>query len=773
MDKRPDYTQYEKEMYSLWETSGFFNPDNLPGERKESYTILIPPPNASGKMHTGNILMIAIEDLLIRWKRMQGFDTLYVPGTDHAGFETQITFERKLKEQGKSRLDYDRHTLYQMIWDFVQENKHLIEDQIRSMGASVDWSRYTFMLDDKVINTVTDTFKKLHEDGKVYRGNYMVNFCPQCGTTFADLEVTHKEQNDPLIYVRYPLLDRKNDDPEFIVVATVRPEPIFVDTHLAVNPKDDKKKHLIGRSVKNPLTGESMPIIGDEFVDPEFGTGVVKLTPAHDPNDYEVAKKHNLPIQPAFELDGTLNEKAGKYAGMPIIKARETIINDLKELGLIENIDEKYTHAIAVCYKGGHPIEPTVLPNWFVNVQEMKKPAHEAVKNGTVAIFPQWQEVKYHRWMEEMHDWPISRQTVWGIRIPVWYNVADHADRVTVSFLNDSKEQIVGTITQLLKKNYSIQQIRDGLLQIQIPIFEADENNIPYVISQEMPEEPGEWLPETDTFDTWFSSGHWPLTTLGYPDSPDFKRFYPTAVLETGWEILRFWVSRMIMFGLYLTNEIPFHHVYLHGLVRAIDGRKMSKSLGNVINPDEYQTEYGTDALRIGLISGTATGQDFNFPHDKIIGYKKFITKIWNMARFILIMRERQAETIPDFTDVAISDYTDQDREILEKLDLTIQAVDENLTKYRFDDAAETLYQFVWHDIADVYLEDVKNRETNAPFGLAVLSHVFISSLKLLHPFMPFVTEKIYQSFKEENVLSKADSDVLMVAEWPTPANHA
>ncbi|MCA9397645.1 class I tRNA ligase family protein, partial [candidate division WWE3 bacterium] len=366
MDKRPNYEQFEKEIYQLWEDSGYFNPDNLPGERKESYTILIPPPNASGKMHTGNILMIAIEDLLIRWKRMQGYATLYVPGTDHAGFETQITFERKLKEKGKSRLDYDRKTLYNMIWDFVQENKHMIENQIKSMGASVDWSRYTFMLDDKVIEIVTNTFKKMHQDGLVYRGDYMVNYCPQCGTTFADLEVVHEERTDPLYYIRYPLLERSDDDPEYLTVATVRPEPIFIDTHLAIHPNDPKRKHLEGRKVENPLTGAEMPIIADEFVDPEFGTGIVKLTPAHDPNDYAVAQKHGLPIISAIELNGTIRNipEAGELKGLSVKEAREKSVEILKSKGLLdeEQTDLKYEHSVSVCYKAGHDIEPTVLP---------------------------------------------------------------------------------------------------------------------------------------------------------------------------------------------------------------------------------------------------------------------------------------------------------------------------------------------------------------------------------------------------------------------------
>ncbi len=762
MEKRFDHKRIEKEIYEMWEKGGYFKPRNLDSNKKP-FTILLPPPNASGKMHTGNVLMIAIEDLMIRWHRMKGDPTLWVPGTDHAGFETQITFERKLKKEGKSRFNYDRKTLYNMIWDFVQKNRGAIEKQIRQMGASVDWSRYTFTLDPKVIKTVYDTFEKMYKDGLIYRDNYIVNYCPKCGTTFADLEIKHVERKDPLYYVRYPLLSPKKGEPKYLVVATVRPETIMVDTHLAVHPKDEKNKGWIGRKVKNPLTGRTMEILGDSFVDPEFGTGIVKLTPAHDKHDWEVGLKHNLPVVPMLDMNGRLTKETGEFAGLKVKLAREKVVEKLKAKGLMEKIDETYNHSVAVCYKGGHDIEPMVLPNWFVKVASLKKPAHEAVKKGKVKIFPKWQEVTYHRWMEEMRDWPISRQVVWGIRIPVWYKISDQGSvirdqnkRIRVVFKNQAGEVVSGEVGKLLEK-YSVKEIKEGLQSLIAP------KGAEFLISRDDPGD--DYLPETDTFDTWFSSGQWPLVTLGYPDGEDFKRFYPTSVLETGWEIIRFWVSRMIMFGIYLTGEVPFEYVYLHGLVRARDGRKMSKSLGNIIDPAEYMEKYGVDALRMGLISGTATGKDFRFPHDKILAYRNFANKVWNMTRFMQLMFAEQGQKVPFYDQEIKQKLKPEDRKILNELKMTIKQVNRDLEKFRFAQAGEAIYHFLWDEVASFYIERVKEREDKKT-ALAVLRHVFINGIKLLHPFMPFVTEAVWEQipgifeppFKKEP---------LIISPWP------
>lgn len=753
MEKQYNHKDHESRIYKMWEDGEYFKAKI--DKNKTPYTIILPPPNASGKMHTGNVLMIAIEDLLIRWKRMKGYSVLWIPGTDHAGFETQITFEKELKKNGKSRFDYDRNSMYKEIWDFVYVNKELIENQIKQMGASVDWSRYKFTLDDDVINTVSQTFERMYSEGLVYRDDYMVNYCPKCGTTFADLEVTHTERKDPLYYVKYQL---ENSD-KFVTVATVRPETIFIDTHLAVNPKDEKWKHLIGNLVINPLTGKPMSILADEFVEMDFGTSIVKLTPAHDKADYEVAKKHNLPIIPMLDLNGRVNSAVEEFENLKLIKgevvvnARMKIVEILKEGGSLEKVDDNYSHTVSLCYKAGHDIEPTILPNWFIRVSDLKKPAGEVVKNGDVKIYPKWQERKYMRWIEDMHDWPISRQVVWGIRIPAWYNVSRNPN-IVVSFLNSGNKVISGKLSEILK-THSYEEIEAGLQTLIAP------KNAEVEISLNKPV--GEYLQETDTFDTWFSSGHWPLVTLGFSYnkdkiSQDFEYFYPTAVLETGWEIIRPWVSRMIMFGIYATNKPPFRDVYLHGLVRARDGKKMSKSLGNVINPDEYMEEYGVDALRMGLISGTANGKDFSFPHDRVLAYRKFANKLWNMARFMDI--SLQKSNAEKYISIDKSKLSPQDEEIVKKLQDAINSVDLNLAKYRFSQAGEIIYHFVWDDLASDYLENSKNREDVEVF-LSVLKYCISNTLHLLHPFMPFVTEAIWDEIKD------SEEKPLIVSNWP------
>lgn len=743
MEKVYDHTKYERKIYSMWEKSKAFTPKIDP--KKKPYTIVLPPPNASGKMHIGNVLMIAIEDLLIRWKRMQGYAALWVPGTDHAGFETQITFERELKKEGKTRFDYDRETLYQKIMDFVLKNKKLIENQIREMGASVDWTRYKFTLDNDVVETVLNTFQKMHEEGLIYRDDYMVNYCPICGTTFADLEVKHKERKDPLYYIKYGPF----------IVATVRPETIFGDTAVAVHPNDNRYQNYIGKDieVEGLLGNFKLKVISDKFVDKNFGTGVVKVTPAHDKNDYEVAKRHKLEIKSVIGLDGKLNDKTGKYAGLSVVEARKKVVEDLREKGLLEKIDENYIHTVAVCYKGGHDIEPTILPNWFVRVDQLKQPAHKAVKDGVINIYPKWQEIKYHRWMESMLDWPISRQIVWGIRIPAWYKIEENENMI-LTFLDKNKKVITGKAGELLK-TYSFVEIEKGLQTLLAP------KDAKYIISTKPPK--GNYLQETDSFDTWFSSGQWPLVSLGFPNSEDFKYFYPISVLETGWEILRLWVSRMIMFGIYLTGKPPFKDVYLHGLVRAIDGKKMSKSLGNVINPEDYLERYGADALRMGLVSGTATGKDFNFPHDKVIAYRNFANKIWNMARFMQIMFDDSEKEIPFFSQGLKERLKSEDLNILRRLNNTIKDVNNSLEKYRFADAADSIYHFMWDKLASDYLEKTKNRK-DREVSLSVLRHVYFSCLKLLHPFMPFITEAIWKKLRN---LRKYPEQLLITSSWP------
>lgn len=744
MDKYFDKQTAEKKWYDFWEKEGLFKPEINP--EGKPYTIILPPPNASGKMHTGNVLMIAIEDLLIRWKRMQGYAALWVPGTDHAGTETQITFEKALQKEGKSRFNYSRDELYKEIWDFVQNNKHNIEAQIREMGASVDWDRYKFTLDPDVIKTVHNTFKKMVADDLVYRGDYIVNYCTKCGTTYADVELKHEERTDPLYYLKYGPF----------ILATVRPETKFGDTAVAVNPADKRYKEWIGKEIEvEGLNGKfKLKVIADDFVDPEFGTGVVKVTPAHDKNDFEAGLRHNLEVKPVIGLDGKLNENAGQYAGLSVFQARKKVVEDLQERGLMDHIDDKYLHSIVLC-KAGHEIEPMVLPNWFIKTdaphKSFKKPALDAIKEGKLRIYPKWREITYVRWMEEMRDWPISRQNVWGIQIPVWYEVSD-TDKIHVWFNNKNGEFIHGSLTQILKEGTSLKEITAGLQKVlALPgtnwTFEEDKD-------------PGkQYLPETDTFDTWFSSGQWPLATLGYPDSTDFKKFYPTAVLETGWEIIRLWVSRMVMFGFYNAGETPFKDVYLHGIVRALDGRKMSKSLGNVINPDEYIEEFGVDSLRMGLISGTANGKDFNFPRDKVIAYKHFSNKIWNMAKFMLMMAENASIEFLSEDQLPKDKLTEEDKSYLSQLEHLIKEVNQYLEKYRFADAGEAIYQFMWHELADKYIESIKNRD-DKQIGLSNLMNIYKTCLKLLHPFMPFITEEIYSHLPHEE-------KSIMIARYP------
>ena len=744
MDKVFDHKKAQKEAADKWAEKDYFKAKI--NQAKEPYTILLPPPNASGKMHTGNVLMIAIEDLLIRWKRMQGYETLWVPGTDHAGFETQTTFERELKKEGKSRFDFDRNTLYQKIHDFVLQNKYLIEDQIREMGASVDWSRYTFTLDDKAVDIVLDTFEKMVKDGLIYRDDYVVNYSFKWGTTFSDAEIVYQEQKSPLYYIKYGPL----------TVATVRPESKLGDTALAVNPNDTRYKEYVGKEIEfeDVLGPNRLKVIADSYVDPEFGTGVLKVTPAHDKNDYELGLRHGLEIKNVIGINGRMTENTGKYVGMKVLEARKQVIEDLQKMALIEKVDGGYENLVPVDYRSGDYIEQLVMPNWFVKVEDLRKPALDAVLNGEVKIYPKWREITYVRWVENMRDWPISRQIVWGIRVPAWYSITDNPG-ITVTFLNKSREIITGNIKDLLEI-YSLKEIENGLQSLVAP------TDATYKIGKDKPGDG--YLPETDTFDTWFSSGQWPLVTLKYPDSEDFKYFYPTSVLETGWEIVTRWVSRMIMFGIYLTGKPPFRDVYLHGHIRAIDGRKMSKSLGNVINPEDYIEKYGVDALRMGLISGTANGRDFNFPHDKVIGYRNFANKIWNMARFMLIMfdkyREEIGEDVMFFRDLDHRLLKPEDSAILEKLNELIRTVDSNLGKYRFADAGDAIYHFMWDELASVYIELVKDRE-DKNVALSVLRYVYVTSLKLLHPFMPFVTESIW------SYLPKKSNEPLVISKWP------
>ena len=709
MDKNYDITK-ETEIYKLWEDSGAFKAGSgIP------FTILMPPPNANASLHAGHA-MYTVDDIMIRYKRMQGYSALWIPGMDHAGFETQYVYEKNLAKEGKSRMDFDRATLYKNIFDFVKNNSGLIFSQFKRLGFSADWDRSVFTLDENVISQVFETFQKMESEGLVYRDDYLVNYCVHDGTSLAELEVKHVERIDPLYYIKYKTLDKK----DYIVIATTRPEPIFVDTHLAVNPRDKKNAHLIGTKVLNPVTDAEMEIIGDEFVDPEFGTGIVKLTPAHDANDYATAKKNNLPIIPAIDWFGRMRETGGKYAGMKVKTAREEVIKDLEAKGLIDHIDTNYNHSVLTCYKCGHDLEPMTTPNWFIRVAKLKEKVREVVEKDEIKFYPKKFKRHMISWLDIMHDWPISRQIVWGIQIPVWYEVSDNSD-LQVSFIDKNGEKKFGNIN-----DFDFEEVEKGLQSVRAPA------NAKYLVNKEKPE--GKYLPETDTFDTWFSSGQWPEVTL---KKDEFETRFPTDLMATLSDILRFWVSRMILFSLYLKKEIPFKDVYLWSMVADSKGIKMSKSKGNVINPIELADKYGADALRMSLLYGTPAGSKVILSEDKVKGMRNFSNKIWNAARFV-----------KDFNgDVP------KNKDFEEKINNIAKDVTKNLDKYNLNSAAEVLYENFWHWFCDQVIEEAKGGK----IGKEDLNIGLETFLKLLHPFMPFVTESVWKEMGFTGLLTTSN----------------
>jgi valyl-tRNA synthetase len=734
MDNRYDHQQLEQQLYQLWDKAGAFKPVLKTGAK--SFTIMMPPPNANDPLHIGHAMFIALEDILIRFHRMLGDQTLWLPGTDHAGIETQFVFEKKLKKNNQSRFQFDRETLYQMIWDYVQNNSEVAVDQMKKIGASADWSRFTFMLDEKVVEQVLATFIKLHQDELLYRDEQLVNYCTNCGTSFSELEVVYQDQISPLYYVKYPLV---KDPTQFITVATVRPEPIFADTHLAVNPTDKKHQHLIGEKVLNPLTNEEMEIIADEFVDPEFGTGIVKLTPAHDANDFQVAKTHNLPMYHAINLEGKITANGGKYAGMKVKAAREEVVKDLQEKGLIDKINDKYANRVGTCYRCKRPIEPLLLPQFFIRVKQLTQPILEDLKSKKFTVHGAGHDKILKHWLENLKDWNISRQIVWGIRIPVWYDVTENPE-INISFLTTEKEKITGKLGDLLKK-FDLSTISKGLQELRAPI------NSKFVVSSTLPGE--NYLQETDTFDTWFSSAQWPVTTLN-KNSEDFKNFYPTQVMETGYDILPFWVMRMLMMGKYITGKLPFTDVYLHGLVRDQKGQKMSKSKGNVVNPLDIAEKYGSDALRMALVIRSSAGLDKSVGDQDFKAMRNFSNKIWNASRFIL-----------EYLDLSQAGDDQNNQKFTQKLTEITQAVTKNLEKFQLGLAAETVYNEFWHWFCDEQIELAKAGKLKGE-NLIVGLKTFLA---LLHPFVPFVTEAVWQELKTKKLV---EEELLITSSWPT-----
>ncbi len=708
----------EKEIYDLWEKSGFFNPDNL--EKTDgNYCIIMPPPNANGSLHVGHAVMVAIEDIMIRYNRMKGKNTLWLPGADHAGFETQVVFEKKLEKEGTSRFEIlkqegGREILYKKIWDFTQSNKEHMENQVKQLGASCDWEREKFTLDPKIISVVYSTFKKLYNEGLVYRAKRIVNWCVKHQTSLSDLEVSWEQREDKLYYIKYKIPSQKRE----ILIATTRPETIPGDVAIAVNPKDKRYKDLVGEKAIEPITQKEIPIVGDDAVDIGFGTGALKITPAHDGVDFEVGKRHSLETIATLNLDGRFNKLSGPFEGMKVNEAREKAVEILQKSGSLDKIDN-YSHQVGTCYKCKSVIEPMILDQWFIDLSEKGKkeivrPAIDSVKKGKIKIFPKFQEKIFFHWMENIRDWNISRQIVWGIPIPVWYCTACGKETVHIEKGSPKNCSACGH-TELRK--------------------------------------------ETDVFDTWFSSGQWPFATLQTSGENDFKNFYPTSVMETGYDILFFWVARMIMLGLYVTGKIPFETVYLHGLVRDKDKQKMSKSKGNVVDPLGVVEQFGADALRMALVVGNSPGQDVIYDENKIKGYRNFSNKLWNIARFVLASADSHG-----FNADLRGQLTAEDEKLLKQCEEIKTKASQEIENYRFSQAAEIAYHYVWHDFADKIIEDKKKilaeNSDKSDSAITLLYLILLDSIKMLHPFMPFVTEAIYQR------LPKKDKEFLMVEEW-------
>lgn len=919
LEPRYDTKEVEERIYKLWEESGFFDPDNLKLPKgAKPFTIMMPPNNANGLLHMGHAVGLTLQDILIRFWRMRGRKALWLPGADHAGFETQVVFDKKLEKEGRNRFLMTRDELWREIWDFTEENKKKMYEQTKKLGASCDWSRETFTLDPKIIETVYETFEKLYKDGLVYRDLKVINWCPKHRTALSDLEVKYIEREDPLYYIKYGPL----------TLATVRPETKFGDTALAVNPKDKRYAKYIGKEIeaKGVLGTLKFKVVGDEAVDPKFGTGVVKVTPAHDATDFEIWQRHKKEISgPKIIIDeaGKLTGEVGEYAGLKVAEAREKIALKMKEVGILEKVEPSYKHQVATCYKCGNTLEPLPRPQWFVRMTEKTKSeklkaksnqkslrdlAIDAVKNGKIEFHPKRSEKVFLHWMKNLRDWNISRQIVWGIRIPAWFCMSCGEPKINAKIkskwfiirhgetdwnkefrmtgkedisLNETGKKQAAEIGKKLKA-YKIDLIiaSDLLRSKQTAEVIAKETGAEIIFDKNLRErDVGRWQgklrneieqehgkdvwemwkdysfdiaggenwselekrvwesfnnhksthshrniaivthggvirmlrkrirnlspdeamnirglenagfieldisercnkcggdlyeQDPDVFDTWFSSGQWPFATLLKPGSSkskirsDFEIFYPTDVMETGYDILFFWVARMVMLGLYRTGKVPFKDVYLHGLVRDKDRQKMSKSKGNVIDPLGVADTYGTDAVRMALVIGNTAGNDILISEDKIRGYRNFATKIWNVARFIMMNKSTRTNTNEKTkgsrNKIILSPADKKDLAQLKKIQ---SQVTKHIEKFEFHLAAEKIYHYVWHTFADKIIEASKTRLSSenpkdAEAAYFKLETILIESLKMLHPFMPYVTEEIFQKFKP--------GSLLMIEKWP------
>jgi valyl-tRNA synthetase len=702
LSKAYEPNRYEADIYALWEKNGAFLPVTRGGEGY--FSMVLPPPNANANLHIGHALTVAVEDAIIRYHRMKGRETLFLPGADHAGFETWVVYEKKLNQEGKSRFDFSREELYKQVWEFVQGNKHNFETQLRALGASLDWSKFTFTLDPKVVETTYNTFQKMWDDDLIYRGKRIVNFCTFHGTSFSDIEVIHQEEDTKLWHIAYPLADGSGE----VVIATTRPETKLGQSALMVNPKDDRYKNYIGRDVLQPLVpAKPIKIIADDYVDMSFGTGVVTVTPGHDVNDYEVAKRHNLPIIDLITTEGKMSDNVPEpFRGLTVQDARTAVEAALNKGGYLRKVEE-HKHSVGKCYKCGTNIEPLAREQWFVRMSSLAESAIKELNQDKIKFYPASKKKQIINYLSVVKDWNISRQIAWGIPIPAFQNIADPKD-----WIFDSR-------------------VTEETIEIDNWTYKRD----------------------PDVFDTWFSSGQWPYVTLNYPDDEQYKTHYPLSLMETGGDILYQWVARMIMLSLYVTNDVPFTTVYIHGYVLAEDGTKMSKSLGNVIDPMTAVAEYGSDALRMGLLTGRRAGINQGYNPSKVKAGRNFANKLWNVARFIEDKLAEQEVSISDATPKTYADHW-----ILAKMNEASNGISDSLENYRLSEAYDLLYQFVWGDLADWYIEASKT-EPNLP----ILAQSLDTTLKLAHPFAPFVTEAIWQTLGWE------EGTMLAIAAWPTP----
>jgi valyl-tRNA synthetase len=692
--KSYDPNAYEPNIYGLWEQSGAFNPSGV----GEPYSIVMPPPNANGNLHIGHALTADLEDILIRYYRMKGRDTIYIPGADHAGFETWVVYEKELAKEGKSRFDFSREQLYSQVWNFVDRQRGNMELQLRALGVSASWKNLVFTLDEKVITTVYQTFKKLWDDKLVYRGERIVNYSTKYQTSYSDIEVDHKTEKGTLWQIAYPTYDKVGE----IIIATTRPETMFGDTAVAVNPNDERYKHLIGSRVLLPLTDREIPIIADDYVDMAFGTGAVKITPAHDANDFEVGQRHDLERIQVIDFNGTMINTPAEFLGLTPEEARKRTLAALEAQELIRG-QTTIEHSVGYDYKSGLPIQPLIKDQWFIKIQPLAQRAKQAIEAGQITFTPASRKQVLMAYLDNLHDWNISRQIPWGIPIPAFQNVTNPEDWIFDDRVDEATIEVNGAT----------------------------------------------YRREEDTFDTWFSSGQWPFITTDALAKGDLSRFYPTDVLETGGDLLDRWIARMIMLGLYVTDQVPFKHVYLHGMVLDEKGAKMSKSKGNVINPMDTIAAYGSDALRLGIVASRSAGQNQAFSVSKVIAGRNFANKLWNVARFI---EDKLGE---GFRSAPPQPKTLADHWIISELTQATADISLRLESYRFAEASDSMYHAIWDSVADWYIESSKGQSNPE-----LLAWVLDTSLKLAHPFAPFVTETIWQTLPWHDTL-------LMTTPWP------